>query len=79
MNLECIKAHDTAGALSTSENRPGGERAAILPHPSPRPLGEGKAIERQDFSNPLPASSDSSVAQNRTAILPLPAGEGRGE
>ncbi len=64
-------------------------KGAVLPHPSPLPLGEGTATgarrkTQRVGSNPAPdavASAKESVAPNpaRTAILPLPAGEGRGE
>ena len=50
-----------------------------LPHPGPLPLGEGAAIGPRSFSITPPANADSSDHQQRTAILPLPAGEGRGE
>ena len=55
------------------------EGATILPHPNPRPPGAGTTIVCRYFFNTAPASSDSTDSQHRTAILPLPAGEGRGE
>jgi hypothetical protein len=61
------------------KNRMWVERPTILPHPNPLPLGEGTAIARRDFSTTRPATSDSGDFQERTAILPLPAGEGWGE
>jgi len=46
-------------------------------HPDP-PLGEGAASACRDFSSHRLASSGSGDSQNQTAILPPPAGEGRG-
>ena len=50
---------------------PGG--AAVLPHPSPLPLGEGTTPTARRDSERVP------VSPTLTASLPLPAGEGRGE
>ena len=47
--------------------------AAVLPHPSPLPLGEGTATDEPPGSECI--GSDPTLA----ASLPLPAGEGRGE
>src|ERR1051325_10506631 len=66
-------------APSTAENRLLVGQTLILPHPDPLPLGEGKAIARQEFSRARPTSSGASNLASRTAILPLPAGEGWGE
>jgi hypothetical protein len=48
-------------------------RPAALPHPHPHPLGEGTAVTRVG----QPGASGASPA--RSTLLPLPAGEGRGE
>src|SRR5207249_1039678 len=40
------------------------ERTSILPHPSPLPLGEGKAIARRDYPDTHPANSDSGDPSN---------------
>ena len=53
--------------------------ATILPHPNPLPLGEGTAIKHHQFSNGRSANSDWGNFKNQPRILPLPAGEGRGE
>jgi DNA uptake protein ComE-like DNA-binding protein len=50
-----------------------------LPHPGPLPLREGTAVARPKFFTRHPAIADFSTAENRRTILPLPAGEGRGE
>ena len=61
------------------QNRPGVKSLGLLPHPDPLPLGEGTALACHSFFDPHPANSDSGDFGKRPAILPLPAGEGRGE
>src|ERR1041384_2112233 len=55
------------------------KRPSVLPHPNPLPLGEGTALARLDYLNARPAASDLGEPNHWTRILPLPAGEGRGE
>jgi ATP-dependent helicase/nuclease subunit A len=65
------------------------DKAALLPHPGPRPLGEGEATST--VCSPNTSGSESATALTRPTsktavsaltlptIPPLPAGEGRGE
>ena len=66
----------------TVEGR-GSAQAAALPHPGPLPLGEGVATDAFDGSEPLgQGAANAGTATSsleRTDVLPLPAGEGRGE
>ncbi len=55
------------------------ERTTVLPHPDPLPQGEGTAIADRNILGDCPANSDAGFSNGRTTILPLPAGEGRGE
>ncbi len=66
-------------AQQTQHRRLQVEHRTILPHPDPLPLGEGTAIALRNCFTSCPANADAGYSKNRTAILPPPAGEGRGE
>ena len=51
----------------------------ILPHPCPLPLEEGDGQANSLLHSYLLADSGAGFHQARQRILPLPAGEGRGE
>ena len=66
-------------AQLTQHSRPQVGQRTILPHPDPLPLGEGTAIAPRNCFITCPANAGAGYSKNRTAILPLLAGEGRGE
>jgi hypothetical protein len=49
------------------------------PHPDPLPRGEGTAVGRFIFAKFFLAAGRARFAKRLETILPLPAGEGRGE
>ena len=53
--------------------------AVVLPHPDPLPKGEGTAIKHNRSSDDHPANPAVGLQAGLDTILPLPAGEGRGE
>jgi P-type Cu+ transporter len=53
--------------------------AVVLPHPDPLPKGEGTAIKHNRSSYDHPANPAVGLRAGLDTILPLPAGEGRGE
>ena len=54
-------------------------QGAVLPHPSPLPLGEGASSTVLGAAPKVPSSKGPATSPTLPNVLPLPAGEGRGE
>ncbi len=84
----CLLGPDEKGiraalAALTVTSQAASASGAVLPHPSPLPLGEGASTAVAGNAQPATAIATNTKAATsapaRTAIPPLPAGEGRGE
>ncbi|PAW90742.1 MAG: transcription-repair coupling factor [Pedosphaera sp. Tous-C6FEB] len=68
LEAEQLRARDSASA-----------QGAALPHPGPLPLGEGANAAGLDAAPDARGSQGPAASPTRSNLLPLPAGEGRGE